>query len=598
MNKIRLKLVLFTLLSLVIASCSEDKSLNLNLGFEKVDLQTNKALGWRYYEYGYKISLDKDATKSGKYSLKIESVSDNYSIFNGAVACISYDSIPLNQKIRLTGFIKNENTNCDTLGLYISYDYPKYDKGNGLVNNNFIGSHDWQEYSVEILPEGPIDNILFGVRMKGPGKIWVDDLTLYFGENQISNFPTRNSFKANRNEIKWLKDHSIPIKTVHAENGFTDLELLKSSLKNARIVALGENSHGTSEIFEMKHRLLEFLSSEMDFNIFSIESSMFGTDPLNDYINTGRGDPKKLMSTLTAAWQTQEVFDMINWMKKHNEKGSNKLQFTGFDIQSFEGPLYHLISYSKQKDRTISNLVDSLSIMLYNSSQTNNEIEIKKQNFLKIRKCDQILSYLKNAQKESDGNNYGNELNVIIQNANVIHQYLDYFSNGHPSTMRDKYMAENVSWILDNNPDAKIVLWAHNEHISKQLYWMGDYLSKKYNEKYYSIGFLTNEGKYTAGIGDVISTENKLVRGEPGSFEFNFNKTGLPCFFFDLNSINKNEPNSLWLDKKLNQRIIGADATDEQFFPTLLRKKFDAIIFINSTTATKTFMPTNIKLTQ
>ena len=598
MKKFRLKLVLFTLLSLVIASCSEDKSLNLNLGFEKVDLQTTKALGWRYYEYGYKINLDKDATKSGKYSLKIESVSDNYSIFKGAVACILYDSVPLNQKIRLTGFIKNENTNCDTLGLYISYDYPKYDKGKGLVSNNFIGSHDWQEYSVEILPEGPIDNILFGVRMKGPGKIWVDDLTLYFGDTQILHFPTRNSFKANRNEIKWLKDHSIPIKTVHAENGFTDLELLKSSLKNARIVALGENSHGTSEIFEMKHRLLEFLSSEMGFNIFSIESSMFNTDPLNDYINTGNGDPKKLMSTLTPAWQTQEVLDMINWMKKHNEKGDNKIQFTGFDIQSFEGPLYHLILYSKYKDQTISNLVDSLSIMLYNPSQTNNEIEIKKQNILKIRKCDQILSYLKNAQKESDGNKDGNELNVIIQNANVIHQYLDYFSNGCPGTMRDKYMSENVSWILDNNPDAKIVLWAHNEHISKQLYWMGEYLSKKYNEKYYSIGFLTNEGKYTAGIGDVISTKNKLIRGEPGSFEFNFNKIGLPCFFFDLNSINKNEPNSLWLDKKLNQRIIGADATEEQFFPTVLRKKFDAIIYINSTTATKTFMPTNIKLTQ
>jgi erythromycin esterase len=326
--------------------------------------------------------------------------------------------------------------------------------------------------------------------------------------------------------------------------------------------------------------------------------STFDTNPLNDYINTGKGDPVKLMPTLTPAWQTQEVLDMINWMKKHNEKGENKIQFTGFDIQSFNGPLYQLITYAKQNDKDLYNMVDSLSDMLTNPYQTNKEIEIKNQNFLKIKKCNQILSYLKKTQNESDGKKDGNEINVIIQNANVIHQYLDYFSNGHPSTMRDKYMAENVTWILDNYPNAKIVLWAHNEHISKQKYWMGDYLSKKYNEKYYSVGFLTNEGKYTAGIGDGVSTENKLIKGEPGSFEFNFNKTGLPCFFFDLNSINKNEPNSLWLEKKLKQRNIGGDATDEQFSPALLRQKFDGIIYINSTTASRTFLPTNIKLTK
>ena len=123
--------------------------------------------------------------------------------------------------------------------------------------------------------------------------------------------------------------------------------------------------------------------------------------------------------------------------------------------------------------------------------------------------------------------------------------------------------------------------------------WMGGYLSQKYANQYFSIGFLTNEGNYTDGLGNNISTKNKLIKGKPGSFEYNFNKTENPYFYFDLSFIYKNEPNSLWLDKKLDQRIIGADATDEQFFPTLLKKKFDAIIFINSTTATKTFLPTD-----
>lgn len=595
MKTYRFKLGLFLLVFLTTNSCKEDRSPILNLDFEKVDLQTKKALGWRYYEYGYKASLDKEVVNLGTYSLKIESISDKYSIYNGAVVCIIFDSIPKNQKIKLSGLIKNEGTNRDTLGLFISYNSPTYNLGRDLVSKNFVGSHEWQEYSIEILPEGQPDNIMFGIRMKGTGKIWIDNLKLFMDDKQILKFPIQNSFKANKNELKWLKNHSIHVKTVHAESGFEDLEPLKESFKDARIVALGENSHGTSEIFEMKHRLLEFLSSEMGFNIFSIESGMFNTDPLNDYILTGSGDPKKLMPAITPAWRTQEVLDMINWMKKFNERGSKKIQFKGFDMQSFDGPLYHLSTYAKDKDQSLTPFIDSLSIMLYNSPESNNEIEIKKQNILKIKKCDQLLSYLKNTKNKTDNNKDGIELNVIIQNANIIRQYLDYFSNGHPSSMRDRYMAENVSWILDNNPNAKVVLWAHNEHISKQPYMMGEYLSKKYGKQYYSIGFLTNEGKYTAGIENIISTDNKLIKGKPGSFEYNFNKTGLPCFFFDLKSINKNEPNSLWLDKRLNQRIIGGDATDDQFFPALLRKKFDAIIFINSTSPTKTFLPTNVK---
>jgi erythromycin esterase-like protein len=125
---------------------------------------------------------------------------------------------------------------------------------------------------------------------------------------------------------------------------------------------------------------------------------------------------------------------------------------------------------------------------------------------------------------------------------------------------------------------------------------MGEYLSRKYGDKYYPIGFLTNEGKYTASKGSVLTTENKLIQGLPGSFEYNFSKTGLPIFFFDLKSINRNDPNSFWLDKKLYQRIIGADATDHQFFPVILRNKFDAVLFINSTSASKTFIPTNVSL--
>jgi erythromycin esterase len=208
-----------------------------------------------------------------------------------------------------------------------------------------------------------------------------------------------------------------------------------------------------------------------------------------------------------------------------------------------------------------------------------------------IPKINQILSYLKNTEFQTNTSKNKKELSVIIQNAIIIRQFLEYYSNGQSG--RDKYMAENVSWILENDPDAKVVLWAHNEHISKKEDAMGGFLSKKYGAQYYSIGFITNKGKYIASIGNSLSANNEFLKAEPGSFEYNFSKAGLPYFFFDLEAINNNETDSKWLDKRLNQRTLGGRASDNQFFPTILKEKFDAVIFIDSTTPSKTFLPIN-----
>ncbi len=63
---------------------------------------------------------------------------------------------------------------------------------------------------------------------------------------------------------------------VLAKTGEHDLE--------RRIVSLGESTHGSREIFQMKHRMLEFLVTEMGFSIFSIEASMPESYAVGDYV--------------------------------------------------------------------------------------------------------------------------------------------------------------------------------------------------------------------------------------------------------------------------------------------------------------------------
>jgi erythromycin esterase-like protein len=91
--------------------------------------------------------------------------------------------------------------------------------------------------------------------------------------------PFAQSIQPASPQIEWLRTNVIPLKTVEAGHGFDDLQKLKAAIGDARIVSLGEATHGTREIFQMKHRLVEYLASELGFTIFSIEANIAGVLP-------------------------------------------------------------------------------------------------------------------------------------------------------------------------------------------------------------------------------------------------------------------------------------------------------------------------------
>jgi erythromycin esterase len=135
--------------------------------------------------------------------------------------------------------------------------------------------------------------------------------------------------------VDWIKANAVRLKTPEAGNGFADMQPLKKMIGNARIVSLGEATHGTREFFQLKHRMLEFLATEMGFTIFSIEANMPEAYRLNDYVLSGVGDPAKLLKGMYFwTWDTQEVLAMIQWMREFNKSGKGRVQFTGFDMQT------------------------------------------------------------------------------------------------------------------------------------------------------------------------------------------------------------------------------------------------------------------------
>ncbi len=135
--------------------------------------------------------------------------------------------------------------------------------------------------------------------------------------------------------VEWIRARAVRLRTAEAGHGFADLEPLKTVIGNARIVALGEATHGTREFFQLKHRMLEFLATQMGFTIFSIEANLPEAYRLNDFVLTGKGDAAALLRGLYFwTWDTEEVLDMILWMRRFNQSGRGRVEFTGFDIQT------------------------------------------------------------------------------------------------------------------------------------------------------------------------------------------------------------------------------------------------------------------------
>lgn len=414
--------------------------------------------------------------------------------------------------------------------------------------------------------------------------------------NYNSSYKTSSKldFEANNNELEWLKKHYVAIKTVEPNSGFEDLQALKQMIGDARIVGLGENTHGSSEVFKMKHRLVEFLASEMGFTIFSIEANMPEAYKINEYVHENRSnyEPKYLLKGMYFwTWNTQEVLNMINWMKEFNTQENSKIQFTGFDMQYYSGAIENLRRFSEDYDPVLKSKVDSLSMLFEKSKQFRSRATLKKEGIAVImNKCQELNSYMLKNENSILLNVGEYEYKWLMQNARVLLQCTELAEKAESGyTYRDESMAKNIQWILENNHNAKIVLWAHNAHVAKREGFMGSYLEKKYGKEYYNIGFVSNTGTYTAFNSTRIDSTNILQEGRPGSFEYSFHKTNTPYFFFDFDQITDNEPESKWLTRNLNHRSIGSVPLKIQFRPTMISNQFDAIIFIDSTHASHCF---------
>ena len=553
----------------------------------------------------------------------------------------------------------------------------------------------------------------------------------------------------NRPVVEWIAAHAVRLQTPEAGHGFADMKPLKKMIGNARIVSLGEATHGSREFFQLKHRVLEFLTTEMGFTIFSIEANMPEAYRLNDFVLNGNGDPAKLIKGMYFwTWDTQEVLDMVLWMREFNTSGKGRVQFTGFDMQTpdvaagivgdfvagadpdyiasvreaigqtknarpspefgvatatfpvkdaagkrirFSGYIKTenvttgyaglwwrvdgqsgFLAFDNMQNRGVTGTTDwkrydidlsvaadarninfgvlfpgtgtswfdGLSIELdgaqysdktafdldfesssprgfytggagysvqldsqvfHNGKQSLRMTRVAPPNDTKAVDPKVASSTWKDVVRhlEAAREAYAKkgaavrDIEWAIQNARVVLQCMQLRANEVP---RDRSMAENVKWILDNNPGAKIVLWAHNGHVSTASAGgydpMGASLRKMYGSQMLVFGFGFNQGSFQAReqVGGLL--RDFTVRPAPAdSLDSTLAATGIPLFALDLRDAPKTGPVATWLSEPHKARSIGSmyseDSDGQYLFELKAAQSFDAMLFVEKTTAAR-----------
>lgn len=165
--------------------------------------------------------------------------------------------------------------------------------------------------------------------------------------------------------VDWIRRTAQPCETCEPRDDHQDLASLRQIVGNAHVVALGEGTVGTREFVQLKHRIIEYLASEMGFTTVAIPTNMPETRALNDYIQTGKGDPRALISWYWLKYwplSTEEMLAFVEWMRGYNASGrGHQLQLVGFEMSKPDLPTDVVRGFLRRVDPEWADSLEALS---------------------------------------------------------------------------------------------------------------------------------------------------------------------------------------------------------------------------------------------
>ena len=257
----------------------------------------------------------------------------------------------------------------------------------------------------------------------------------------------------------------------------------------ARVVALGEATHGNAEFQQLKLDVFKVMVEKYGVRAFALEGDFGGCEAVNRYIHSGDGTAQEAAAAIGfPIYRTEQMEQLIAWMRDYNAKAceEDQLNFYGFDMQRYEYNYKYLLDAArgfgldtKDLEKIWDGEKDDFSDA-YKSDEIAEIFEAVKQELVQLND-----SLTAKAVHHAD---------VLLQNI-CIGKNIDDAATG--IVLRDKLMADNVYWILEQERvrgNERIFVSAHNGHIQQRNNYgtsgkgMGNLLADELGEGYFAIG--------------------------------------------------------------------------------------------------------------
>ncbi len=390
---------------------------------------------------------------------------------------------------------------------------------------------------------------------------------------------------------------------------------------DAKIVLLGEATHGTAEFYDARAAITRRLIEEHGFSIVAVEADWPDADRLDRYV---RHRPKLVSEEAAFArfptwmWRNLEVRRFIDWLHQHNRElpFERRAEFRGLDVYSLRSSIAAVLGYLDQIDpeqaRQARARYSCLTPWQDDPARYGHDTARGVSDTCEDEAVAQLTAMLelRLGDLERDAEAHFS----AVQNARIVraaeHYYRTMYRGSRESwNLRDRHMFDTLQHVLtQRGPDAKAVVWAHNSHIgdaaATSMGWQGEFnvgelCRAAHGKAAVLIGFGTDRGTVAAATDWDEPVEIKtLVPTRADSYEHLFYKTGTGRSLFDWRQPRRGELSELLSRPRLERAVGVVYRPDTElashYFEAVLAEQFDAYVWFEETRAVTPFGGTEL----
>ncbi|HVN19284.1 MAG TPA: erythromycin esterase family protein [Dongiaceae bacterium] len=268
-----------------------------------------------------------------------------------------------------------------------------------------------------------------------------------------------------------------------------DYDPLLEFIGDARLVLLGEASHGTHEFYRQRAQITKRLIEEKGFSVVAVEADWPDAYRVNRYVRgaTTDSDAAEALAGFTRfpawMWRNADVLDFIGWLRSYNDslaEGTIRTGFYGLDLYSLRASIEAVLNYLEKVDPIGAERARHRYACFEHFGADPQEYGYAAGLGLSHTCESEVIAQLIELQRRAaeyarrDGRIAADDFFYAEQNARLVKNAEQYYRTmflGRISSwnLRDAHMAETLQSLLGHfellGRRAKVAVWAHNSHL-------------------------------------------------------------------------------------------------------------------------------------